>query len=112
MPLKAPHLRQASSADEEEGNNHEEDDESLASEATMEPSVVLAPISCTLGVHDEAFSKEEILVNPAIFPKDSIPKPGIRLKIVPEELTSPRATLIRQNSDHVNSLSFKRSSSK
>ena len=60
---------------------------------------ILAPHVCTLGVHDDAFSKLDVLVNAAALPSTNI-QPGTRLRIATHDVESPRQSFKRRHSEH------------
>lgn len=94
MPLKSSHLRQVSN-----GDSIQHGIEGAVQDAVRDPISVLtevpeppSPITCTLGIHDEAFSKLDVLVNSSKFPSCDL-SPGTRLRVVSLDVDSPRHTL-------------------
>lgn len=66
-------------------------------------------LACTLGVHDEAFSKEEVLVNSSLFPPGSLAI-GTALRITALEADSPSRSFKPQRAESLSASQWKRKS--
>ena len=102
MPLKASHLRQVSHGSPESGDEAEIFEPGGSTmhgqPSPMDGGSLPLALVCTLGIHDEAFSKDHVLVNPSIFVERRVPL-GTCLQIISLEVDSPRLNYKRYDSD-------------
>ena len=54
---------------------------------------------CSLGLHDEAYSKDDVLVNPTLFTGQQVPS-GVRMRITALETESPTMAMKRHHSGY------------
>ena len=55
---------------------------------------------CSLGLHDEAYSKDDVLVNPALFAGQQVHL-GVRMRITALETESPTMAMKRHHSGYL-----------
>jgi hypothetical protein len=92
MPLKSSHLRQVSNGSSSDGSTIQSALQDAVQENVSDIGATLTvpiPRTCTLHLHDDAFSKVEVLVNPQVFPSWKI-KVGTRIRIAAIEDGSPQ----------------------
>ena len=73
------------------GSEPERDAQTLHTDETspwIEHHASLEKVICTLGLHDEAFAKDDVLVNPSLFAGQNVVV-GTRMRIMALEMESP-----------------------